>query len=284
MYLVTGATGNVGSQVVAQLLDSGKQVRLFVRDPGKVAHWGARWGDRVQVAIGDFSTPESFGRAVAGVEGAFLMNGGPGGEPFRQLLASAKAQGQPRMVFLSTIFASEPDIQVGQWHKEKEDAIRESGLPGAFVRPSGFMTNAFQWIATMKSEGIVYNAMGTGQYAPIAPEDIAAVVVKALTMPSLSDEVFELTGGALLSVPEQVGILADVLGKPIRCIDVPTEAAVHGLMRSGMPAHMAAAVGQSFEAVRDGRTVTLVDTVERVTGRRPKTLDTWAREHASLFA
>jgi len=280
MYLVTGATGNVGSNVVAQLLDRKAKVRVFVRDPAKVAHWG----DRVEIAIGDFGKPVTFARAVAGVEGGFLMNGGPDQEPFRQLIAAARAHGNPRIVFLSTLLAGAPEFQIGKLHKDKEDVIRESGLPGKFIRPGGFMTNSYQWIGTIKAEGVVYNPMGTGKSAPIAPEDIAAVAVQALTVPSLSDEVFELTGSQLLSVPEQVNILADVLGKPIRCIDVPTETAVQGLIRAGIPAQVAAAVGQSFEAIRDGRAIAVRDTVERVTGNQPKTFETWAREHASRFA
>ena len=280
MYLVTGATGNVGSEVVAQLLASGEKVRVFTRDPGKVAHWH----DRVQVAIGDFGKPETFAHAFAGVEGAFLMNGGPDGEPFAQLLAAAKAQGNPRIVFLSTILAGAPEFQIGKLHKDKEDAIRESRLPAKFVRATGFMTNTYQWIGTMKAEGVVYNPMGSGKFPPIAPEDIAAVAVKALTAQSPSDEVFEVTGGALLSVPEQVGILAAVLGKPLRCVDVPTETAVQNFIRAGLPAHIAAALGQSLEAVRNGRAAAVKDTVRRVTGNPPKTFESWARAHAARFA
>lgn len=280
MYLVTGATGNVGSNVVAQLLDRGEKVRVFTRDPGRAA----LWGDRVEVAIGEFGRPDTFARAIAGVEGAFLMNGGPDAEPFRQLIAAAKAQGDPRIVFLSTILASAPEFQIGKLHKDKEDAIRESGLQGRFVRPGGFMTNAYQWIGPIKAEGIVYNAMGAGKSAPVAPEDIAAVAVSALTGSKLSGETFEVTGGQLLSVGEQVNILAEVLGKPIRCVDVPVETAIQGLIRAGVPAQIAAAVGQSFEAVRDGRGAAITDTIESVTGRPPKTFEAWAREHASRFA
>jgi uncharacterized protein YbjT (DUF2867 family) len=280
MYLVTGATGKVGSNVVAQLLDRGEKVRVFTRDPGKVASWG----DRVQVAIGEFGKPDTFAQAVAGVEGAFLMNGGADVEAFRPLIAAAKAQGNPRVVFLSTTLAGTPEFYLGKLHKDEEDAIRESGLPGKFVRAGGFMTNSFQWIGTIKAEGVVYNAMGAGKFAPIAPEDIAAVAVKVLTAPGLAGEVFELTGGELLSVPEQVRILAGVLGKPLRCVDVPTETAIQGLIRAGVPAQVAAAVGQSFEAVRDGRGAAVKDTVERVTGNQPKKFEAWARENASRFA
>jgi uncharacterized protein YbjT (DUF2867 family) len=253
---------------------------VFARDPAKVAHWG----DRVQVAIGDFGKMDTFARAIADAQGAFMMNGGLEAESFRQLVAAAKAQGAPRIVFLSTILASQPGFQIGKLHKDKEDAIRESGLQGKFVRPGGFMTNSYQWIDTIKAEGVVYNPMGAGKFAPIASEDIAAVAVKALTEPSLSDEVFEITGGELLSVPEQVSILADVLGKRIQCLDVPAETAVQGLIRAGAPPQVAAAVVESFEAIRNGRAAVVKDTVERVTGQKPKTFEAWAREHASIFA
>lgn len=124
---------------------------------------------------------------------------------------------------------------------------------------------------------------GHRKFAPIAADDIAAVAVKALTT-DLSEEVLELTGGELITVPEQVRILADVLGKPLRCIDVPTETAVQNFIRAGVPAHIAAAVGESFETIRNGRFVVVRDTVARVTGNPPVTFEVWARKHASRFA
>jgi uncharacterized protein YbjT (DUF2867 family) len=280
MYLVTGATGNVGSEVVAQLLEKRQKVRVFTRDAGKAAHWSGR----VEVASGDFGKPDTFARAIANVEGAFVMNGSLDQQLFEQLISVAKAEGDPRIVFLSTILAGLPQLQIGKLHKEKEDAIRESGLGGKFIRAGGFMTNSYQWIDTIKAEGIVYNAMGNGQSAPIAPEDIAAVAVTALIDPARSGETFELTGGELLNVPEQVSILAKLLGKPIRCVDVPVDAAIQNLVRTGVPPQIAAAVGQSFEAIRAGRVVTISDTVAKVTGQPPMTFEAWARKHVSRFA
>ena len=279
MYLVTGATGNVGSEVVDGLLKKGQKVRVFTRDAARVA----KWGDMVEVAAGDFGQPETFAQAVDGVEGVFMMNGTLDGELFRRLMSIAKAKGGPRIVFLSSLFAGDPNSPIGRLHKDKEDAIRKAGLTGKFVRAGGFMTNSYQWIGTIKTEGTVYNALGDGKTAVIAPEDIAAVAVEALTAPSLSEEIFEVTGSVLLSVPEQVRLLAQVLGKSIRCIEVPTEAAVQGIIRNGVPAEVAAAVGQSFEAIRDGRATFVKDTVARVTGNPPMTFEAWAEAHASRF-
>jgi uncharacterized protein YbjT (DUF2867 family) len=279
MYLVTGATGNVGSQVVSQLLAKGQKVRVFTRDAAKLGSWF----NQVEVEIGDFASPETFAKALTGVEGIFIMNGALDGGLFRQLIAAAKAEGNPRIVFLSTLFAGSPDSPIGLLHKDKEDVIRASGLQGRFVRAGSFMTNTYQWLDTIKAEGVAYNSMGAGKVAPIAAEDIAAVVVHALTDPGHEPEVFEVTGGELLTIPEQVAILAQAANRPIRCVDVPTESAVQGLIRVGTPAPVAAAVGQSFEAIRAGKMAVVKDTVEQVTRRKPRTFQSWAQEHASRF-
>ena len=126
--------------------------------------------------------------------------------------------------------------------------------------------------------------MGAGKIAPIAADDIAAVAVHALTDPSLTPEVFEVTGGELLTIPQQVGILADTVNRPIRCVDVSTETAINGLVDIGTPAPVAAAVGQSFEAISDGKMSLVKDTVSRVTARQPRSFQPWAREYASRFA
>jgi uncharacterized protein YbjT (DUF2867 family) len=280
MYLVTGATGNVGSEVVNQLLAQGQKVRVFTRDSAKVSHWA----DQVEVAIGDLTAPETFAQAVSGVQGVFIMNGPLDGTIFRQLIAATKALGSPRVVFLSTLFAASSDSPIGRLHKDKEDVVRASGLPGRFIRAGAFMTNAYQWRETIKSNGAVYNAMGAGKFAPVAAEDIAAVAVHALTDPGPSPEIFEVTGGELLTVREQVDILAQARNTPIQCVDVPTENAVKGLMGIGTPPPVAAAVGQSFESIRDGQMAFVRDTVKQLTGRQPRTFQSWAQEHASRFA
>jgi uncharacterized protein YbjT (DUF2867 family) len=280
MYLVTGATGNVGSEVVNQLLSKRRKVRVFTRDAAKAE----QWGDQVEVAIGDFTDAESFAKAVAGVEGVFIMNGILDGVVFRGLIAAALAAGNPRIVFLSTMFAGSPDSPIGQVHKDKEDVIRASGLPGRFIRAGAFMTNAYQWLGSIHAEGAVYNAMGAGKVAPVAAEDIAAVAVHALTNANVSPEVYEVTGGELLTVPEQVKILAEAANRPIHCIDVTTETAAENLIRIGTPPPVAAAVAKSFEAIRAGQMAVVKDTVKQITGRQPRTFQSWAQEHAVQFS
>lgn len=280
MYLVTGATGNVGREVVSELLNAGEKVRVFTRDVTKVA----ALANRVEVAAGDFTQPETFARAASRVEGIFMMNGALDGELFKKLIASAKSNGEPRIVFLSSLFASIEDSKIGAMHKKKEDAIQDSGLPGVFLRPGGFMTNCYQWAGSIRAQNVVYNPLGNGKVAPIATEDIATVAALALTSPRFPEQIVELTGETLLSVPEQVATLADVLGREIRCVDVPVDAAVEGALRNGIPAEMAGAVRESFTAIRNGKAAIVRDTVARVVGRPPMSYRAWAQKHAARFA
>ena len=280
MYLVTGATGNVGRELVDQLIANGHKVRVFVRDPRKVAHLG----DRVEVAQGDFENADSFARAVAGTDGAFLMNGAAEVGTFPRLMEAAAKQKVPRVVFLSSLFASVPGVQIGKVHEEKENSIRRAGIHGYFLRAGGFMSNALQWVPSIKAQGVVYNSTATGKIAPIAPEDIAAVSAKLLVSPNGAEDTPEITGDQLLTVPQQVEILAKTLGRPIRSLDVPPEAAIEGMKRNGLPPQLAAALGESIAVVRDGRAEHVTDSFKRITGRKPMTFAQWAEKHAAQFS
>jgi uncharacterized protein YbjT (DUF2867 family) len=279
MFLVTGASGNIGGQVARRLLDAGHPVRVFVRDP-------ARLGDlegRVEVALGDFGRPETLGAAAFGTRAVFL-NTGPHLPGLDALLAALKAHGAPRVAFLSTILAGHPEFAIGRMHKANEDAVRAAGLRATFLRPAGFMSNALRWAESIRADGVVHNPMGAGQAAPVAPEDIAAAAVRALATDDFLGEAVELTGGELLSVPDQVDILSRTLGRPLRIVDVPMQASIDGMLRAGVPEPIARGVAQSQEGVRDGRFRAIAAGVERLTGAAPMRFEAWARKHASAFA
>jgi uncharacterized protein YbjT (DUF2867 family) len=280
MYLITGASGNVGSEVVSQLLAEGHAVRVYVRDPSKAA----QWGNRVEVVTGDYDTPDAFSAALDdGVKGIFLMNVGSA-EAFSQLVARIAVKPAMRAVFLSTAMVeTAPDTLLGRLHHEKEAIIRQAGLAGRFLRPTGFMSNAYLWLPSIKEQGVVPNPMGTGRAAPIAPEDIAAVAVRALTAASLKDEVLRLTGGELISVPEQVALLAQALDRPLRCVDIRLDEAAANLARFGLPQPIAASVVKAYEEVKAGRAAMTRDTVERLLGRKPMSFEEWVGKHVDRF-
>ena len=279
MYLVTGASGNIGGHIARQLLAAGHAVRVFARDPDKLGELA----DRVEIARGDFSDAGSLGAAALGTKAVFL-NTGPNPPALPALLAALKANGAPRVVFLSSILAGDPEFFLGRMHRANEETLAASGLRSTVLRPSGFMTNTLRWADSICAEDVVYNAMGTGRAPMIAPEDIAAVAVRALLDASLAGQTLELTGGELLNVPEQVDILSGLLGRTLRSVDVSIEDTVQGLVASGIPEPVARGVAQSLEAVRDGRGRAMTPTVQRVTGVAPRSFDAWARANTARFA
>src|SRR5215510_1879087 len=176
-YLITGATGNVGSKVADLLIQSGVRPRVFVRDAHKAR---ARFGDRAEVFVGDLADPESLRAALESVDAFFLVNSGPQ-IPERDELAAqaAQAAGVKHLVKLSSMDVQH-GLAIGAWHELGEAAIRASGVPFTFVQPTGFMDNLLAWAPSIQTEGVVRASTGSGRRAFIHCDDIAAVVVKAL--------------------------------------------------------------------------------------------------------
>src|SRR5262249_15391383 len=151
-YLITGATGDVGSKVVELLLRSGRRPRVFVRDAHKAR---SRFGDRVDVFVGDLADPESLKAALEDVGEFFLLNTGPQ-IPARDEAAAkaARAAGVKHVVKLSSMDVQQ-GLAIGSWHERGEAAVRASGVAFTFVQPTGFMSNLLAWAPSIKAQGVV---------------------------------------------------------------------------------------------------------------------------------
>jgi uncharacterized protein YbjT (DUF2867 family) len=146
------------------------------------------------------------------------------------------------------------------------------------------MSNAYRWIPSIKAGGVVRNPMGAGRYAPIAPEDIAAVAVHALTSHTPAGKTVQATGGELLNTPQQVEILSRLLGKKIRCVEISLASAVDEMVENGFPKQVAEAVAESLTLVRDGASTVVTDAVRKITGKPPMTFEEWAKKRVVMFS
>ena len=145
------------------------------------------------------------------------------------------------------------------------------------------MTNTFQWLETIKSESTVYNGMGAGKSAPVAPQDIAAIVVQALSDPNAA-EIYEVTGGELLTLAEQVEILSRATGKPIRVMEISMEQAEQGLLKAGFPPFVAKAVSRTYEDIRDGKMSFVRETVQLAKGAPPVSYKAWVTSQVARLS
>ena len=282
MILVTGATGNIGSELVDQLVTKGAPVRVISREERKLA----RLDSRVERVIGDLHERATMQNALKGVDRLFMISilFDPNHEADRLLIEEAKQAGVRRVVKISsTAVRLGTKSGIGRLHREKEQFVEESGIPWTFLRPGAFMSNALQWVPTIKTQGKVFNPSGDGKFAPISPHDIAAVAAVALTTDGHEGKAYELTGSELMSTRDQVRILSQVLGKPVECVDIPISAAAERMRAAGWPETLVEGMTDVWSRLLDGRGAFQTDEAEGLIGHAPQLFETWCREHRAAF-
>lgn len=279
MILVTGATGNIGSELVRALARSGQPVRALTRStPPRSPRPGT---NEVEYVTGDLNDPDSMGSALAGARGLFLLPGYPG---MSATLAEARKAGVERVVLVSSssIDGGEPGNAVTKYMMDSEQAVRDCGLPWTFLRSYGFMSNALQWIGQLQAGDVVRAPWPDVPIAVIDPQDIAAVAAVALTSPGHAGRAYTLSGPEPLRPADRVTILGEVLGRPLTFEGQPDDEA-RAEMSKAMPAEYVAAF---FRFYSDG---TLDESrvrpgVRDVTGRPPRTFRDWTQAHAAAFS
>jgi uncharacterized protein YbjT (DUF2867 family) len=277
MILVTGATGNVGKELVKQLVDKGVQVRVLLRDQKKAA----ALGDRVEVVIGDLNKPETLGAPMQGVEKLFLVT--PDTGQVANLLKVAKQAGVQHVVKLSTIEADR-SLGPGKWHRQQEELIKSMGFEWTFLRPTMMMVNTIEWWGeTINSQNAVYFPGGKGKVSPVDPRDVATIACTVLTQSGHEGQIYELTGPEAFTISEMVQILAKALDKPIRYTDVPVFAAAMGMLRFGLPFYVVMGLMQTLSALRRSEYAYVTDVVEQVGKCEPRTFNEWCRENIAAF-
>jgi uncharacterized protein YbjT (DUF2867 family) len=146
------------------------------------------------------------------------------------------------------------------------------------------MTNALDWVPTIREGGYVLDPVGPGRYAPIDPADIAAVATLALTEDGHQGKEYALTGDEMFTVTEQVRIIAESIGRDIEVREAATPAeAVRFRFPHGAPQALADAITEGFTLMRADTVGFRTDTVERLLGRRPQTFADWCARNANAF-
>jgi len=278
--LITGATGNIGSRVVERLLERGERPRVFVRDADKA---GARFGDRVEVAVGDLGDMESLRAALVGMDALFLANSGPE-LVVRDAEAAkvAKDAGVRRLVKLSSMDSLQ-GVGTGVWHAQGEAAIRASGVGFAFVQPTGFMSNVLFWAGSIKAAGVVRSTTGDGRIPFIHPEDIAAVAVEALMRPELAGASLAISGPEALSYAEMAERLGRAIGKTVRFEEITEDVVRERMSGAGDGVEVIEAHLSIYRRIREGKLAEVTDTVERVLGRKAISFEEWVEENVGVF-
>ena len=273
--VVTGATGNVGRPLVAELVAAGAQVRAVTRAPD---------------TAGLPSGIEAVGSAADALPGAsaVFLNSRALGEDLPAVVAKCLRAGVTKLVALSAInadddFSRQPSRFRGDRNKEVEQLAVESGLAWVSLRPAVFATNfAGMWGAQIRAGDVVAGPYAAASQAPIVESDISAVAARALLTDDLVGQRIPMTGPQAFSNAELAAVFGDVLGRPLRYREVPAELVRQRFIGIGFGADFADAYIAMLAETLDKPALVTHD-VEKILGRPATPLAQWVSEHRDLF-
>jgi uncharacterized protein YbjT (DUF2867 family) len=278
MIVVTGATGQTGRRLVAELLQRGAAVRALVRDPSAARRM---LGPDVELVEADLERPTTLQAALKGAERVYLL-----APPHPRLAAmeanliqAARRAGVRQVVKHSAIDASPAArSEVARMHSAGERLLAASGLAHTILRPSMFMQNFLMLTPTIVSQGLLAVPMGTGRCAFVDCADVAAVAAAVLTQDGHDARTYLVTGAQALSPDEVAAQLSTALGRTIRYLDVPIQAARAALRAQGLSDWQIEQMRGSAEAFAAGEVAEVTDVVARLTGRRPRSFAAFAHD------
>ena len=278
MIVVTGATGNVGRPLTQALADAGEQVTA-------VSRRAMAMPDGVRHVTADLAEPAGLTPALEGAKALFLLLSGdlhaPDARP-ADIIDLAAASGVRRVVLLSSQGVSTRPLGTTRVAmRALEDALRESGLDWAVLRPGGFASNAFAWAESVRTQGTVAAPFGDVGVPVIDPTDIAEVAAACLLDDRHAGGVYELTGPEVITPRQQAEAIAAALGSPVRFHELTREEA-KATMTQFVPAELADDTLDIISAPYPAE-LRISPDVERVLGRAPRPFDGWVSRNIAAF-
>ncbi len=283
MILVTGATGNNGSEIVKQLVAAGAPVRALVRNPEKAA---AMLPSGVEIVQGDLNDIASLDVALQGIDRAMLVSSYAENQVELQgnLIKAAQQTDGPHIVKFS-VLGADPDGfgSVLRWHGQTEKELEASGLPYTHLRPNSFMQNLLMFAQGISSQGAFSLPAGDTKISFVDIRDVAAVAVKLLTETGHEGKAYEVTGPEALSYGDCAAKLSEAIGKPVQYVAVSPAEFKQGMMGWGLPEWMVDGMNDLYTSYATGYASAVTDTTHQVTGQPSRSFDQFAKDHAAVF-
>jgi len=279
MLLITGATGNVGSELVKDLTAAGVNPRVLLRDAAKAP-------SGTQGVAGDFTDAESLKRALDGVDTAFLL------APFvptmvelqGAFIAAAKEAGVKHIVKLSAMgTGADAPVTLLRWHASAEAILKESGIAWTCIQPNGFMQNLLGMAGLIKTQGIIPAPAADARISHIDVRDIGASIAKVLTSTGHEGKTYILTGPAAVTYDEMAADVSTAIGKTVTYVPITSEQFVGSLTSTGVPAWMAEGLDELYGFYRTGAGATVTQDVENLTGRPSIAFSQFAKDYAAVL-
>ncbi|BDM74499.1 oxidoreductase (plasmid) [Streptomyces nigrescens] len=262
--LVIGATGTTGSRTAARLTASGHRVKAASRH--------ATPAPGAEPVAFDWYDPTTHAAALDGVDRVYLIPPLGDSDPAATMLPflqQAHSVGVRRAVLLSSSAIPEGGPAVGTVHQALPDLFAH----WAVLRPSWFMQNftgTHAHALSIRKDGTIWTATGSGRIGFVDAEDIAAVAVRALTDEHAPNTDLLLTGPEALSHDDIATTITEVTGRPVTHRRLSYDQ-LRDRLTALMPGEFAALLADMDRAIAQGAEDRTTDTVQRLTGRPPRT-------------
>ncbi|TAG78882.1 MAG: SDR family oxidoreductase [Betaproteobacteria bacterium] len=275
--LVTGATGNIGKTLVNELKALGADFDVM----------SSKAQSAPNARVGDFNDVESLKKAFNGIDTLFLLL--PLTENKLQLAknaaAAAVAAGVKHIVRSSGAGADPgAGFALPKLQGQIDAVLEQTGIPTTFLRPAGFMQNYVTYQTQAIKDGTVYMADAGQAQSLIDARDIAAVAARVLLNPaSHAGRAYTLTGGEAFTGVEAGATLSKLLGREIKHVSVPTDAAVSAMKEWQMPDWLIELMDSLNKIVSAGYASGVSPDVENILGRKPRTFTEFANDNAAAW-
>jgi uncharacterized protein YbjT (DUF2867 family) len=281
--LITGATGNISSGILSNLEATGHKLRALVRNPEKAEALGKRGMD---VRIGDLEKPWTLGPVFEGADTVWLLTppGPRAPEQSSNGLWAARQAGATHIVRMSAVNAAfnAPTIN-SRLHALSDAEVAASGIPYTILKPHFFAQNLMMSAGSVAQEGTMYMAMGEGKLGIIDSRDISDFAAHVLTHAGHEGKTYTLTGPASMNLHQVAEAVGKGIGKPVKYIPVPVEAAQQAMTRNGLDPWMVNFMTDYLNAYSANWGDLATGDFQAVTGKAPRSIEQFARDFAAAF-
>lgn len=268
--LVLGGSGTVGRPLVKLLQEKGDAVKAASRSGNQI--------EGAEGAVFEFGKPETFDAAFDGVDRAYVLlpSGYVNTKALLLPVIEAAVVRKIKVVFQSAMGVDADDSIP---FRQIELALEKSGTPYVILRPNWFADNFHTFWKAGIDHGQIVVAAADGQTSFVDARDIAASAAAALTTSQFDGKAFNLTGPEALSYTQAATLLSGIIGKPIAYKAVDDETFIGMLTGAGLAPDYAGYIASIFYPVRQGWTAAVTSDVEKLTGKPPRALRTYAGDN-----
>lgn len=284
--LITGATGHFGKAAIDTLLAKGtdpKSIYALVRDEAKASDLKNKG---VNLRKGNYLDYASLVSAFAGIGKLLFISGSEmetRSQQHENVVKAAKAAGVKHIVYTSFLSTNEtPSSEiwmVGESHSKTEQWLKESGIPHTLLKNTLYLDFIPMFIGEKVLEtGMIYLPAGEGKGGFVLRHEMAEAAANILTSDGHEGKAYNITGSTTHSYREIAKIIATASGKTVNYVDPSPEEFVKTMKGLGLPDALIAIVKGFSQAQAKGEFDVADNTVEKLLGRKPTTVEDFLRK------